>query len=171
VKLDDLERLKDLLREDEEFDSRKAEPVEYVLRVAVLHHPISRSWNGSLLQSMVLENSQEVLGVLQESNFGLVLCGHEHGFAYVGCGGSGHFYELTAGTALQIARQGGTNSFALIDIVSPRPEVRYGASSPAIDVGFQHMTRNYQLGEAEPATYNCTRAWSDPIRVVRLMKQ
>jgi hypothetical protein len=170
VKLSDLEDLKGLVREDEDVD-RKDDSVDCVLRIAVLHHPICRAWNGSLLQSMVLENSAEVIRTLEDAKFGLALCGHEHGFAYNGCGRSGHFYELTAGTALQIANHGGTNSFAIIEIMNPTPQVQEPDSYPTITVHFEHMTRNYTLDETKPNTFGHAKAWNDPIRVVPLEKQ
>lgn len=168
-----LKDLETLVVSDQEGDRSSLNEVEYCLRIAVLHHPLSRPWNGSLLQTTVLENGPKVLEFLERLNFGLVLCGHEHEFSECQLGPSGIFFEMTAGTALQTIYHGGPNSFLIMDIASnsihnPNPLIMGSASPPTVPVHFKKMIRKYLDLTGSPGVPFNSTVWDRPIRIVQL---
>jgi hypothetical protein len=69
-----LDQPRHYVREDEKADAQ--DEVKRCLRIAALHHPVDSPRPRHL--TMLLEDSADVKGALQDLLFGLVLCGHEH---------------------------------------------------------------------------------------------
>jgi len=156
-----LEELQTIVEHDQTED-KKCDEVNYVLRIAVLHHPVSFRWSGAILESMVLENGPKVLEELDNAGFGLVLCGHEHSFAYDGL--MNDMYELTAGTALQLLRGGGKNSFAFIELDDPNTMLNREKNTCKLT--FRKMVREYGKNSNTNNKFYEDETWTDPIRVV-----
>jgi hypothetical protein len=110
-----LEELERAVREDEESDA--SEGVSRVLRVAMLHHPLDGNERGFF---KFLENRVQVLAMLEQLGFGLVLCGHEHkkGIVPIERPNGGILYQCVAGTASQVLRKRGRleNTFLVLDV-------------------------------------------------------
>jgi hypothetical protein len=160
VSLNDLRTLEECVHTDEEVDKQTAN-IGAVLRIAVLHHTVTRPWSGGLLNTMVLENADDVRETLARCNFGLVLCGHDHEFSFDAL--DKDLYEVNAGTALQAIRGGGTNWFAVVEIHDP--DTNKPPSNKQTYVKVSKFASNYDLGRRISDPFVCKTHWYTPVRV------